>query len=1773
MDHLQQNLQTDLFDKLKEALADARLHQIGNPIVCLRAFIQDGDSADDDSGTYETNRQRRKEGFLFSHCISISHNITLDTESVVVPSSDRCEPSPTQTQPDSDHSRAENVAVTGNPTNTDLVSRKRKGGLRLALSSDSVSIDDDSSSRRQIQVKQDNFPKRTKPNPDGVFHAQESSLSKFIVGVWEQIHSGLTLEPLVLSEQVNLDAPTKANHDLSLPSLAVARGTQGQVNTTTESFSQSNLFCRRVTQASRTCRSIEVIVQARWVELFDSYVEYLGNTNPELSSTKTRMRALAEACTDFGWSEKELRNKMAIWRGYKEIKDALGWAALVFSGMGLYRLCKYRIGFDVEKFYRARALRLQIEVAADTLHPNWRHLLAIVGESTQRAFTGHPHDWVVHQNGSDPVPLRATYLEWDPQFAFEHIDESALDTKAWGADDPRWIPPPNAAVCITNSIICDVCGQIQSNEPATNACKCFASLFGGQRLPSAVQVFRTSNGRNNGLQALVPFERGVAIGEFLGLVTKGIEDQDVLDNEAGTRHVYGVPGDFTLKALDHLPRSGLQFVGCCNELNAGYVADGYARSQRHRLGTGLGALMTTYGVGELSAANAIAGSYAEYLPVVHIVGSPSQKARSVSAASIGGKKPHRHIHHTLADSRIGVYREIAEKFTVAQLDLATTEPERVPSQVDWVLSQALRQSRPVYIELPSDVVEIAVPAQALERPLDQGSSSVDRFQSKHTKEKAQQLLHKLHVAQRPFILVDRGDGIEIARHKINELARRSGIPTASLPSGASMVDNSLPNYFGVYSGPIGTVDLTSAVRSADLVLAFGCQLSDTQTLGWSVLPERKNMVIMGRNDIEGEEADVEGVVEEMIQTLDKSNLQSQDTSSWGNFRLQPPQILNPEAPINQDEFYIHLSEHLQKDDTVLLGNATPIIGGRDFVLPQFSQLIASGMWFSIGHMLPAALGVSQAKASENSKGRTILLEGDGSFQMTAQELSTIIHKRANMAIFIINNAGYTYERYIHGMDKEYNDVAPWNYSAAPQLFGQPPEGYPIQSYRVETCKDLEPLLPQPSDGPGEALPHVLVNKLAPTSRKNRVVSACQPCKLKKVRCDGIRPECNVCHQRGRNCVYPVEISKVEGLVKRQKALQENVESFVTLYQHLQDKPSSEANALFERIRNGLGIDAALEFVKAKDNSSALAFRDPPSARVEWSQQIHDCNLLFESELLPTEISDVAVQALRDGVDCYFSYLGTMFPIYSRPEVDSIIDTFLSTQSSSQGSSSEQSVDRKVAYGELLAVCALGFQYDRQTLPNGNSSICTPFYHKARLFLDHVVEKEPLRAMRMCCCLGIYNVIAKSSLAVSYTDWGILLGSSSGLRMEKKPPGLSETEFQGYLKTFRALITIRSWVTATLGHIPSPEITRCIHETKDQIDNAAFDCTENAVTNTIQQKMAQITVLKANILRTVASFRTLSPVILGQMHSDLERWRTSLPYCLRLETLMESSSISPEQRRVAFYMHLFYMSALILKARALLASPEQAAPNEDSQSRFTILEGVRAARSSVRLLGLFLDEKAVVKNCWLTIYQCYITFLALSYTSVKRFLVEGANTFQSQDTFLSAKCIEILALCATKDRIARSFHARLCKYQSILRELLPKSAYVMSKGVDSYDESAFGDSYLFVNISGHTELHNLMNELVEMLCYPLTLLKGSTDRIQYPTIVEASVKADISFAHHLASPFNMAEDELPEDLFPPGKSMQGGNEEEAEGYVSGSVPYGWDVSVWSQNSADGEVTEE
>ena len=399
--------------------------------------------------------------------------------------------------------------------------KRRKATAGPDLSSESSPVSVSNIVSQPIANDARPVPHKKKRLPDNP-SMQPSTLEKFTSGVWESLFSGVKLDPLEVIEQwqaiessgqprLLLDADQEASHSADGQSTAV----QGM-------FGRMNVLTRRISQTSRISRSLEVVVQAFWVSCFDSHVAELAGSMPRDKAKKT---AMAQACADFKWSEKELRNKMGIWRGYHDIRLSGGWAALVFAGMGLYRFCKYRVSFNEETFQTLRALRHRWEVAADTLHPRWRQLLGIIGAPTEREYTGHPHDWVVAGPSNQALPLAPSYYKWDPEFSYVHLEESVIDEEIWGHFDPRTVVPDNP----DDGFKCPACDEQQSDDPAYNSCNCFPNLYGSTKTGvMPVQVFRTPEGKNNGLIACAPFEQGAAVGEFIGLITSGLANMDVM---------------------------------------------------------------------------------------------------------------------------------------------------------------------------------------------------------------------------------------------------------------------------------------------------------------------------------------------------------------------------------------------------------------------------------------------------------------------------------------------------------------------------------------------------------------------------------------------------------------------------------------------------------------------------------------------------------------------------------------------------------------------------------------------------------------------------------------------------------------------------------------------------------------------------------------------------------------------------------------------------------------------------------------------------------------------------------------------------------------------------------------------------------------------------------------------------------------------------------------------------------------------------------------------
>lgn len=533
------------------------------------------------------------------------------------------------------------------------------------------------------------------------------------------------------------------------------------------------------------------------------------------------------------------------------------------------------------------------------------------------------------------------------------------------------------------------------------------------------------------------------------------------------RSVHGVPGDFFLRALDHIEPSGLKWIGNANELCAGYAAEGYARAASQVLlrdgrrvsKPAVGAYMTTYGVGELSAINAFAGSCAERQPVVQLVGTPGRKA-------LERQDSRRLIHHSLPGKPMSVYADIIDTFACDRVLLHKAEDgEHAVQMFDQALVSAVQQSRPAYVSLPSDMIDLEVPTARD----DIGLSNTDLHGPQVEGQVVSTILEMLQQSRRPLIIADGLAWPYGLSEDLDTLVELTSIPTMSFTSGKGIVNESLPSF------SLALPNTTEYSRNADLVLIFGPILSDTNTARWSAVPDSSYWMDFGHDQVSlhtrqtgTENITIEASGRSVLKAL-VSAIQGDENLLRRVQRAQPstnsPALAERSTPvqnarIKQDDLWPTLSEYLNPNDTILFANGTPLIGGRALRLPQNCQVIASPIWNAIGSMLPAAQGVAAAKRDHNLPGRTILFDGDGSFQVTCQSISDIIRYKLDVTVFVINNAGYTYERWLNGMEAEYNDVPSWRYIDAASFFGADTNDpqYPIFTTRIEKWGQLIDIL-------------------------------------------------------------------------------------------------------------------------------------------------------------------------------------------------------------------------------------------------------------------------------------------------------------------------------------------------------------------------------------------------------------------------------------------------------------------------------------------------------------------------------------------------------------------------------------------------------------------------------------------------------------------------------------------------------------------------------------------
>jgi indolepyruvate decarboxylase len=473
----------------------------------------------------------------------------------------------------------------------------------------------------------------------------------------------------------------------------------------------------------------------------------------------------------------------------------------------------------------------------------------------------------------------------------------------------------------------------------------------------------------------------------------------------GVDHVFGIPGDYILTLYKMLEESPIEIVGMTREDSAGFAADAYARIR------GLGCVAVTYCVGGLSACNSVAGAYAEKSPVVVLSGSPGMSERDRNPL----------LHHKVKE--FSTQFEVFEKITVASAVL--DDPLTAFGEIDRVLSAAVRYKRPVYLELPRDLV--MAPMAVPHRP-PAGLPPSDPDALREALDEASALLT---AARRPMILAD----VEIHRFGLQDdliaLAEGAGLPIASTILGKSVISEGHPLFVGLYEGAMGRAEVAACVEESDCLLMLGCFMTDINLGIFTAKLDPSRCIDATSEDLRIHHHHYRDVrLDDFLRGLIARQLKLAKP-------LVPPResptsqrwVTVADRPMTSARLFARLDRMLGDNMVVIADIGDSLFGSADLRMTRRTEFISPAYYTSMGFAVPASVGVGFA----NRKDRALVIVGDGAFQMTGMELSTIARNGLNPIVVVVNNHGYTTERFL--LEGSFNDVHPWQFHKIPEVLG------------------------------------------------------------------------------------------------------------------------------------------------------------------------------------------------------------------------------------------------------------------------------------------------------------------------------------------------------------------------------------------------------------------------------------------------------------------------------------------------------------------------------------------------------------------------------------------------------------------------------------------------------------------------------------------------------------------------------------------------------------------
>lgn len=490
--------------------------------------------------------------------------------------------------------------------------------------------------------------------------------------------------------------------------------------------------------------------------------------------------------------------------------------------------------------------------------------------------------------------------------------------------------------------------------------------------------------------------------------------------QIGLKHHFAVAGDYNLILLDQL----IEYCGqesqiySCNELNCSFSAEGYAREH------GAAAAIVTFSVGAISAMNGLGGAFAEDLPVILISGGPN--SNDIGSGHI--------LHHTIGTSAYHYQLEMVKHITCAAEQI--TCAEHAPEKIDYVIRTALRQKKPAYLEIACNISN--APCY---RPGPVSSLYSDLQPDQHSIQAAVKV-SVAFLAQHEKIVILVGqktrpaDGVQ----EVSQLAQTIGCPVTVLANAKGCFSEQHPNFRGVYWGEVSSPGAQALVENADAVITIGCIWNDYSSVGWNTIIRGKNVLDIHPNRVNVSSQTFDGFrLKEFLPAL-IAQAPRKPALLTGQYHPISIPAQPGDAPLTNDEITRQVNGLLDSKSTLFAETGDSWFNAARMHLPDGAKVESEMQWGHIGWSVPAIHGAALAAPER----RHILMVGDGSFQLTAQEVAQMIRYKRPVIIFLINNTGYVIEIKIH--DGPYNYIQNWDYPSLIKVFnGQEPDPNDVHS--------------------------------------------------------------------------------------------------------------------------------------------------------------------------------------------------------------------------------------------------------------------------------------------------------------------------------------------------------------------------------------------------------------------------------------------------------------------------------------------------------------------------------------------------------------------------------------------------------------------------------------------------------------------------------------------------------------------------------------------------------